>query len=481
LFAVGFPLLAIAYVAPLTAYIVYRNRKVMQHERVLTRGHIRFLAASYLSMVGLKVKAERADPHESGPPVVLTARGGASERDDNANLLMARQCPGLRDARRVIADGLTLRADAVLLEYTQEAMAAKHMVDGVWHDGESMQREVGDPLLVALKTLCGLKPEDRQSRQEGKFTAKYDNASYAATLTSQGTKTGERVMMQFERTKTRFKTLDELGMRPKMQEQVAELMALHKGLILFTAMPANGLRTMTNIVLRHSDRFMREFMAVEDAGNRYEEIENVMIHTYKASEGKSPCDILPDVFLMEPNVVVVRDLVNGQTVDLMCKEIARKRLMVGTVRAKDAPEALLRVLALKPTQAEFARSVTAVLGQRLIRKLCEQCKEAYQPAPEVLQQLGLPPDRVQAFYRPPQQPEDVCENCKGIGYLGRTAIFELLTVEDPVRQVLASSPKLDVVRQAARKSGFRSFQEEGLVLVAKGVTSLPELMRVLKL
>ena len=480
IFWVGFPLLVIAYVAPLTAYILHRNGKVMLHEKVLTTAHIRYLLANSLSLVGLKVKAERADPHESGPPVVLTGRGGATQVDDNANMLLARQCPGFRDARQVVADGLTRRADAIMLDYSQEAMAAKYLVDGVWHEGEPQEREAADPVLVALKTLCGLKPEDRQSRQEGKFTAKYDGGTYAATLASQGTKTGERVMMQFEKTKTRFKDLDELGMRPKMQEQIRGLMELHQGFLLFSAMPANGLRTTMNIVLRSSDRFMREFMAVEEETNRYEDVENVMVHTYKAADGKTPVDVLPDLFLMEPNVVIVRDLVNGSTVDLMCQQVDHNRLMVGTVRAKDAPEALLRVLALKPSQAEFARAATAVLNQRLIRKLCEKCKEAYQPTPEVLQQLGLPADRVQAFYRPPQQPEEVCDQCKGIGYVGRTAIFELLIVEDPLSQVLATSPKLELIRQTARKTGFRSLQEEGLVLVAKGVTSLPELMRVLK-
>ncbi len=480
IFWVGFPLLFLAYVVPLTAYIIYRNGKVMQHQKVLTKEHMRYLMASYLSMVGVKVKAERGDPHESGPPVVLTARGGATERDDNANQILARQTPGFRDARKAIADGMVVRADAILLEYSQEAMTSKHLVDGVWHEGETKPREIGDPLLVSLKTLCGLKPEDRQSRQEGKFTAKYEGGTYAATFASQGTKTGERVMMQFEKTKIHFNTLEELGMRQKMQEQLAELMVLKKGFVLLSAMPANGLRTLTNLVLRSSDRFMREFMAVEDEANRYEAIENVMVQTYNAAAGQAPLDVLPDLFLMEPNVVVVRDLVNGQTVDLLSRETANNRLILATIRAKDAPEALLRVLAMKASQAEFARCVTAVLNVRLIRKLCEQCKEAYQPAPEVLQQLGLPPDRVQSLYRPPQQPEDVCPNCKGIGYVGRTGLFELLMVQDSIRQVLASTPKLDLLRQAARKSGFRSFQEEGIVLVAKGVTSLPELMRVLK-
>jgi type II secretory ATPase GspE/PulE/Tfp pilus assembly ATPase PilB-like protein len=123
---------------------------------------------------------------------------------------------------------------------------------------------------------------------------------------------------------------------------------------------------------------------------------------------------------------------------------------------------------------------TGALGQRLVRKLCDACKEAYAPTPEVLKQLGLPAGRVQAFYRPPQQREEVCKECGGIGYVGRTAIFELLVVGDTVRKALASRAKPDVLRQAARKDGSRSLQEEGLLLVAKGVTSLPELMRVLK-
>jgi len=125
----------------------------------------------------------------------------------------------------------------------------------------------------------------------------------------------------------------------------------------------------------------------------------------------------------------------------------------------------------------------AVVNQRLIRKLCEFCKEAYAPPAQVLQQLGIPEGKIQAFYRPRQPTEEnpeICPECGGIGYVGRTAIFELLVVDQAVRKALATSPKLDLVRQAAGKDGLRTFQEEGLVLVAKGVTSLPELIRVVK-
>jgi type II secretory ATPase GspE/PulE/Tfp pilus assembly ATPase PilB-like protein len=140
---------------------------------------------------------------------------------------------------------------------------------------------------------------------------------------------------------------------------------------------------------------------------------------------------------------------------------------------------------LKIPAKSFAPAVTAVLHQRLIRKLCEKCKEAYAPPADLLKRLGIPAGRVQAFYRPPspqqgQQAPPPCDDCLNVGYKGRTAIFELMLVDDGVRQAVVNTPKVDAIRTAARKAGMRTLQEEGIVLVVKGTTSLAELQRVLK-
>jgi type II secretory ATPase GspE/PulE/Tfp pilus assembly ATPase PilB-like protein len=137
---------------------------------------------------------------------------------------------------------------------------------------------------------------------------------------------------------------------------------------------------------------------------------------------------------------------------------------------------------------EFGPSVTAVLYQRLVRKLCNSCKEPYAPAPELLKRLGIPADRVEKLYRPPTPPQteeewakhQACPECGDIGYKGRTAIFELLLVDKSIRETLVSQPKVDVLRKAARKAGNRSLQDEGILMVVRGVTSLAELSRVLK-
>jgi type II secretory ATPase GspE/PulE/Tfp pilus assembly ATPase PilB-like protein len=539
-FWVGFPLLLIAYVAPLATYIVQRHSSVGDSLRDQARdnlcslfaqmfvdivhvvgfvgllfpvaylagllgGTVHAIAGILLILVypfafvfgvlpqtheqlsdwlaqrlGAAAGKEKVDPYETGPPVVLKTLGGPTERDENVRLLSARQNPGFQDARVVIADGLSHRAHAIMLDYAQQAVSVHWMVDGVWHPGEPLAREQGDPLIEALKLLAGLNPQDRRSAQKGTFGTEYESTQYASTLTCQGTKTGERVLMQFQDKKVSFNSFDEIGIRPKMQEELKELLALKQGLVLFAAMPGAGLRSTTHVAIRNTDRFTREFIAIEEETRRYTEIENCPVITYKAAEGQSPASVLPKVIRTMPDVIIVRDLVNAETVSMLCKEIPDERLIFGTVRAKESAEALLRILALGVPADVFAQGVSAVLSQRLIRKLCEACKDSYAPTPQILGQLGIPEGRVQAFFRPPQQPEKVCPKCDGVGYKERTAIFELLKVGDTVRKVLTTGPKLDLLRQAARKDGMRSLQEEGILLVAKGVTSLPELMRVLK-
>ena len=263
-FWVGFPLLVIAYAAPLATYIVLRNKQVDNNLRVMTPEHLRYWFATKLNKIGVKVAAERRDPHELGAPVKLLPFGGPDERTDNARLLLARQSPGLGTAREILAEGLAGRASAIMLDYTQQGVAVRTMIDGVWIPREARPRETGDPALESLKLLCGLNPKDRQNRQAGTFAADYESARYTTIFTSQGTPGGERVLLQFEEKKIHFKTLDELGMRTKLQEQLLDLLRAKQGFVLFSAPPGGGLRSTMDVTLRACDRYTREFVAVEE-------------------------------------------------------------------------------------------------------------------------------------------------------------------------------------------------------------------------
>ncbi|HJW83244.1 MAG TPA: ATPase, T2SS/T4P/T4SS family, partial [Anaerolineae bacterium] len=470
----------------LAAYIVHRNQQVLSgYDKVLTTKHTRRWLARKLNSIGFKVAGADIDPRDMGPDIKFTPLGGATDRDNNVNLLTARQSPGYMPARVLLDDALQQRTTHVMLDYTPQSVGVRYQIDGVWHDRSAVERAEGDPVLEVLKGLAALKIEDRRSRQSGTFGIEAAKEKIACQITCQGTSTGERVLLQFEAKKIAFQSLDEIGMRTKTREQLEVLLG-QNGLLIFSSMPGGGLTTMIDVVLSNTDRFMRSFVAVADENKPEREIENVHVTTYSSAAGETPATVLPKLIRTYPDVIVVRDVADLETLSILCEQAGENRLVLTSARAKEAAEALLRMMLLKIPPADFAGVVTGVLNVRLVRKLCETCKEAYPPPPEVLKQLGLPAGRVESLYRPPTEPIDpkhpdvVCEACGGIGYHGRTGIFELLVVDEGIRQVLTTAPKMENLRAAARKAKHRTLQEEGVLLVARGVTSIPELLRVLK-
>lgn len=482
-FIVAAIVLPVCLLATFVPYVMTHNKSVQLHQKVFTRDWFRFEFARLGGKVGLKIEAERKAEYEKGAQVDLMAIGAPEERDNQANLITARQSSGYLLVKELVADMATRRSDRIILDYTQQAVAARYHIDGVWHNGEARDRESGDIMLAVIKTLANLNMTERRKKQEGKFAAKYENHSYMCPFVSQGVQAGERVVLEllggYQRS---FKRYEDLGMRGKLAEQWSALMGREKGLIVISAMPEGGLTTLTDVSLMETDRLLRDFVAIEEEQHRERDIENIEVTTYNAAAGETPATILPKLVRKYPNVYVLREFADAEAVKILLREIQDDRLVVTTVHAKEAAEAPLRLLQMKVPQREFAETLTAVLCMRLIRKLCDACKVAYAPTPDLLAKLGIPAGKIEALFRVPKQEEidKPCQQCAGIGFKGRTGLFELFVVDGKAREILAKQPQLDLLRKAARAAGTRSFQEEGLLLVAKGVTSIAELQRVLK-
>lgn len=487
----GFPyfwlalgLMWVGYLAAFIPYTVTRNKAVALHEKVFTPDWFRYELALALNKVGVKMDAERKAEYEKGAPVDLMAIDAPDERTNQANLITARQSPGYLLVKELIAEMADRRADRAVLDYTQQNVMSRQLIDGVWHNGRATDRESGDVMLAVMKVLANLDMAERRKKQSGKFAAKYKDHSYVCPIVSQGVKTGERVIVDLLGGKrASFKSYDDLGMRKKLAEQWAELMGRDKGLLIIAGLPEGGITTTTDVSLIETDRLLRDFVSIEEEKHREREIENIEVTTYSAEKGETPATVLPGLIRKYPNVYVCRDFVDAETAKLLLNEINDDRLVVTNVQAKEAPEALLRMMQKPIPHREFAKTVSAVLCVRLIRKLCETCRVAYEPTPELAKKLGLPEGKIEALYRTPK-PEEAdkpCKDCGGIGYLGRTGMFELLVVDDAIRQILLKEPKLELLNKAARAAGMRTFQEEGILLIAKGITSLAELQRVLKL
>lgn len=539
-FWLGYSLLILAYIIPFVMYVRYRNEDMNPAEMVFTKDHLRHVFSEGAGKIGMKVDPKAKDKFSTGCAATLTSHT-SSERQREIRRVQAHAHEGFMDARKMIAALMAHKPESTMLDFTANGVAIRHLLDGVWHPGGQLERETSDPALEALKILCGMNPQDRRSKQTGEcevvFNYSYDfpderlnirqlQEQYDAlieedsdekfaerrklkeelrkaketlpppetrtrkaiiTVTCQGTQTGERVLLVFSAEKMNFKVLTDTGMRDKLAEQLQPMFDLPKGVLVFSAPVGNGMKTTLNVALNKTDRFQHEYYALEQEENPHEVIENIPVVKYKSDDVMK--DVLKKFFLKEPQVAVIQDM-TGEILDACFKEMATDdRLFITTIRAKDASEALLRLLILKDANGntvsaeKLADNVKVVVCQRLIRKLCNHCKQKVLAQPALAQALGFPAGREVFLYQPPTktaEDEEVCSECGGIGYKGRTAITEVLIVGPTVQEVLKKAPKLELLRKAAAKDGNRSMREEGIVLVAKGITSIQELKRILE-
>ncbi len=451
----GLALMVVAYLAPLITFIVWRNERVELHQKVLSRSHIRHMWADLVGKLGVKVDPDAKPEADKGPPVTLTAMGAANDTDNRANLGLARQSPGFVTAKELIADTLDRRGDAVMLEYTTQNVSQKLMIDGVWHELPPRERAAADPMLAVLKKIAGRNETERRAKQEGKFGVEYRGRKFDGKIVTQGVETGERAVVFVEDKKIPFKSFEELGMRQKVIEQLKGVQAQPKGMIVYSTPPQGGLSTLFYVAIRECDRYMRDFVTIEDAARPEKEVENVHVHAYDSMKRETPMKVLLEVSRTYPNAYAVRDPTNSETLKFLLEQIPEDRLVLTTVRAKECVEAILRVLMLKVQAKDLASALKRdreyAIGAQALRGVQGGLRTATRSRAPV----GRGGAKVEALYRPPQpvpgeKPTPPCKKCSGIGYLGRAGIFEVLVVGDNTRLALVQSPKIESLRTAAQ-------------------------------
>jgi len=434
------------------------------------------------------------------PPVTLTAMGAPDAKQNQGNLMSAKASAAFPIACGLLAHCMSRRGDRIMLDYTAQGVAVRFEIDGLWQPADPLDRPTGDAVLAVFKQIANLNVQDRRSKQEGVFGLDSSGNKYFCDFLSQGVPTGERVLMKIRPKKPKFKTLEELGMREKMRVRLKQLLDETTGMVVISAPEHGGVTTTWNVSLETADRLVRDFVSLEDTDRREDEIINVSPNYFNRAAGERPVDILPRLLLKQPDVFVMPDLIDATTIEQLCEQVNKNRhKVIARVIAKDCIEALMRVLSFKGPVQDVAKALTAILNVRLIRRLCDKCKQEFQPAPQLLQRLGIPVGRVHVLYQefqppPPEKRVDekgrpieipVCQKCGGWqrpegGYCGRMGLFELLEINDQMRKTMVEQPNPEALRRVAKETGYRSLQEEGIFQVAQGATSITELQRVLK-
>ena len=429
--------------------------------------------------------------HQTASPVKFTPAGDTPE-DREGTVEMVQNSPGYPPATNIIAEAIHKDADLTVLDYTPQQVNVRFRIDGLWHPGPPMDRQTGDYMLAVLKQLGGMDYRDRRNKQKGKFETEYLRSKQKFKIVSQGNQTGERVGLYLSYKKPPLDKLVDLGIRASMIPQIVELMTMHeKGMFLVSAIPGEGYTSSWRGALDSCDRLVRDFFVIEDVHSQEPEVINIMPETFDSKKGETAMTPLPQLLLREPHVLAFPNLPDGQLVDNLVETSVKHDIPIYLRNpGKNAIDGLLRLLALNPKRHEFMQLLSGVLNMRLVRKLCVDCRIPYQPHPQLIQKLGLPQGRIEQLYRPfvfqpgmldeEQNEIQPCSTCTGIGYKGRTGIFELLKINDQIREVAATKPQFNTLAAIAKANGHITLQQEAAIVIAQGVTSVEELQRMLQ-
>lgn len=480
-FWISFPILLALYLTPSLIYTNVRNQRVSEEERVLTENHFAHLAERFLRIRMTEHKAKK----EEGPAIRFIGRSLGQAEEDPGRIERASESKGFKTAAALVHQAIRYRATQLHLEPTREEMNVRFHVDGLVQSGEPLKRGMGEAVVGIFKTLGGLDLNEKRKPQDGSFSAQVEKRTADFRLSTAGSVVGEKVSLAIFDPAQQLTDLAKLGMEPNMRKYIRSLISQPQGMLLVAGPPVSGKTTTLYACVMAIDRFMRNVMTLESPIEHH--LHNVAQTEVDRKKGQTYASEMPTFFRQDPDVALIGELEDAETADMCCQAAQTGRLVLTSIEAPDAVAALFRLIDFGLPPAMIANAVSAVLAQRLVRVLCPKCKVRYKPNPDMLRKANLPAN-IKYFYRPPEpgenQTEDAndrggaCRSCRGMGYRGRTGVYELLIINDRIRDLLGANPDLITMQQEAVRAGMRHLKEDGLRQVIEGNTFIKEYLRV---
>jgi general secretion pathway protein E len=479
-FYLSWLLLASAVIGVSLWYVSVRNELVDPEDKVLTEAHVRGLIRHYLRMDLGQGKEEVEDR----PTVkfIGRARSGRIDGDEDHNVNRVADSKGYRAAQDMINDALTQRATDIHLEPTKDVMTVRFRIDGMMTAQEPFSRTMGDAVINIFKVIANLDITEKRKPQDGGLSAEIDDRPIEIRVATAGSVVGEKMVMRVLDASQKMLTLTQLGMREKMRTQVKSVISQPHGMFLVCGPTGSGKTSTLYACLNEIDRFQSNVITIENPVEY--RLDNVTQIEINPKMGKTFASELRSILRQDPDVILVGEIRDQETAEIAFQAAQTGHLLYSSIHANDAVTAIGRLIDLGVEPFMIASALGGIIGQRLVRLLCPTCKVRYKPNPELLRKANLPAEKIKYFYRPPNEAErekkGECPTCESTGYFKRTGIFELLVINDRIRELIKANPNLAAIKQEAVKGGMRYLYEDGLRQVIDGKTSIQELLRVSK-
>lgn len=388
---------------------------------------------------------------------------------------VADEAPIIRIAKVIIQRAVQERSSDIHIEPARNGVRVRYRIDGVLHEVMRVPKYVHAPLLSRVKIMSGMNIAERRVPQDGRIHIRHAGKDYDLRVSVIPTTNGEKSVMRILDKSSIQVGLESLGILPSMMSRVEKLIVQPNGMILSTGPTGSGKTTTQYSILNRINSVETNIITIEDPVEY--ELEGISQVHVNRKAGLTFAVALKYFLRQDPDVILVGEIRDLETSEIAVQAALTGHLVLSTLHTNDAPSTVTRMVDMGVEPFLIASSVIASLSQRLARRICQDCKEEYQPRRDLLLGFGFDPDapenRDQKFYRGVG-----CENCRFTGYRGRVGIYELMEMNEEIAELIVKRASAGQIKEAALAAGMVTLARDGFEKARLGLTNPDDLVRV---
>ncbi|WP_281340752.1 GspE/PulE family protein [Sulfurihydrogenibium sp. YO3AOP1] len=389
----------------------------------------------------------------------------------------AQDSPVVKAVNAIIAEAINLGASDIHIEPMEKELKIRFRVDGILRTYKSWPAHIKDAIAARIKILANLDISEKRLPQDGRIRFRVNNRKYDLRISTLPTVYGEKIVMRLQDAESYLNVkLENLGFEEDDLKIVREAIYSPWGMVLVTGPTGSGKTTTLYSALMERNTDDVNIMTVEDPV----EVSIPGINQVQVKEeiGLTFAAALRAFLRQDPDIILVGEIRDRETAEIAVKAALTGHLVFSTLHTNDAPSTITRLVDIGVDKFLVSTAVHTIIAQRLIRKLCNNCKEPANYTPEVLKTFGFSDEDIQTGQFFVHHPKG-CDKCNGTGYKGRTAVHEILKLDENIRKAINEGKTADELKEIAIKTGMRTLYKDGLIKMKKGLTDIAEIERVL--
>lgn len=379
--------------------------------------------------------------------------------------------PVIKMVNLILAQAVKEKASDIHIEPFHTALKLRYRVDGELLPAESPPKALQLAITSRMKILAGLNIAERRLPQDGRFRVRVMGKDVDLRISILPTAHGEKIVIRILDKTSLSGGIDQLGMDQETLEKFRKAIDAPHGMILVTGPTGSGKTTTLYSVLHELNNPQYNIVTVEDPIEY--ELVGVNQVAVRSDIGLDFSSALRSILRQDPDIVMVGEIRDNETADIAVKAALTGHQVLSTLHTNDAAGAITRLDDMGIEPFLISSSILMTCAQRLVRRVCSNCKDEFKPEPELLERLALRDRENTVFYR-----GSGCDRCKGRGYVGRVAIIEALTVTETIRRLVIKRASAAVIKNQAMNEGMKTLRAVGIEKALEGITTLEEVWRV---